>query len=406
VQVLTIHTAKGLEWDRVFVPFVVGGTFPSGQGRERWTSNAQGFPYPLRGDADVLPRLSSWTSKGLSDLGDQFKQDALGEEVRLAYVAFTRARSALHVSGHWWGRTQVKPRAVSEYLDAAAAVCAEQGRPTTRWSPPPTDSTNPELQVVPVAWPRPQVPRPRRERAAELVRAARAQRLVVPAPNGAVDEEEQLDAVAAIDEEIAALREAAASDQIEVPLPASLSTTAVLDLVDDERTFARSLARPMPRRPSTAARFGTKFHAWVESHFGLPVLLDPTELPGRGDADLGSDAELDRVREIFLAGPYAERKPVAIEAPFSLMIGGQQVMGRIDAVFSTDDGVEVVDWKTNASATADPLQLAIYRLAWAELHQLPLDQVSAAFYYVRLGEVDRFGPTDLPDRAELERRLA
>ena len=406
VQVLTIHTAKGLEWDRVFVPFVVGGTFPSGQGRERWTSNAQGFPYPLRGDADVLPRLTAWTNKGLSDLGDQFKQDALSEEIRLAYVAFTRARSALHVSGHWWGRTQVNPRAVSVYLDAVAEVCAEQGRPTTPWSPPPTESTNPELQVEPVAWPRPQVPRPRRERAAELVRAARAQRLVVPAPNGAGDEEEQLAAVTALDEEIAALREAAASGQIEVPLPASLSTTAVLDLVDDEQTFARSLARPMPRRPSTAARLGTKFHAWVESHFGLPVLLDPTELPGRGDADLGSDAELDRVRAIFLAGPYAERKPVAIEAPFSLMIGGQQVMGRIDAVFTTDDGVEVVDWKTNASATADPLQLAIYRLAWAELNRLSLDQVSAAFYYVRLGQVHQFAPADLPDRAELERRLA
>ena len=407
VQVLTIHTAKGLEWDRVFVPFVVSGTFPSGQGRERWTSNAQGFPYPLRGDADVLPRLPAWTNKGLSDLGDQFKQDALSEEIRLAYVAFTRARSALHVSGHWWGRTQVKPRAVSEYLDAVAEVCAEQGRATTRWSPPPTESTNPELQVEPVAWPRAQVSRPRRERAAELVRAARADTLVVPAPNGADDEEQQqLAAVAAIDEEIAALREAGASGPTEVPLPGSLSTTAVLDLVDDEQAFARSLARPMPRRPSTAARFGTKFHAWVESHFGLPVLLDPTELPGRGDADLGSDAELDRVREIFLAGPYAELKPVAIEAPFALMIGGQQVMGRIDAVFSTDDGVEVVDWKTNASATADPLQLSIYRLAWAELNQLPLDQVSAAFYYVRLGEVHRFAPADLPDRAELERRLA
>ena len=175
-----------------------------------------------------------------------------------------------------------------------------------------------------------------------------------------------------------------------------MSTTAVIDLVADEQAFVRSLARPMPRRPSTAARFGTRFHAWVEAHYGLPVLLDPTELPGRGDADLGSDAELDRVREIFLAGPYAELKPIAIEAPFALMIGAQQVMGRIDAVFPTDDGVEVVDWKTNASATADPLQLAIYRLAWAELNELPLEQVSAAFYYVRLGEVHRLAAADLP----------
>ena len=405
VQVLTIHTAKGLEWDRVFVPFVVGGTFPSTQGRDRWTSNAQGFPYPLRGDADVLPRLSAWTSKGLSDLGDQFKQDALSEDIRLAYVAFTRARTALHVSGHWWGRSQVKQRANSEYLDAVSEVCTEQGRPTTRWSPRPTESANPELQVEPVTWPRPRVARPRRERAAELVRAARAGTLEVPAPRPGTDETDQLAALAAIDDEITALRDAAAPGPFEVPLPEALSATAVLDLVDDEQAYARSLARPMPRPPSAAARFGTRFHAWVESHYGLPVLLDPTELPGRGDADLGSDAELDRVREIFLAGPYADLRPVAIEAPFALMIGGQQVMGRIDAIFSTDDGVEVVDWKTNASATADPLQLAIYRLAWAELNQLPLDQVSAAFYYVRLGEVHRFAAADLPDRAELERRL-
>ena len=406
VQILTIHTAKGLEWDRVFVPFVVSGTFPSTQGREKWTSTAQGFPYALRGDADELPRLAAWTSKGLDDLAHQFRQDALSEEIRLAYVAFTRARTALHVSGHWWGRTQVKPRPASQFLEVVAEVCAEQGRPATQWSPPPTESVNPELDVDSVAWPRPQVARPRRERAADLVRAARTGRLEVSGASGGAEEAEQLAAIASIDDEIVTLREAAAAGPVEVPLPGSLSTTAVLDLMSDEQAFAQSLARPMPRRPSTAARFGTRFHAWVEAHYGVPVLLDPTELPGRGDADLGSDAELDRARQMFLAGPFADRKPVAIEAPFALMIGDQQVIGRIDAVFSTDDGVEVVDWKTNVSATADPLQLAIYRLAWAELNQISLDQVTAAFYYVRLGEVHRFGPAELPDRAEIERRLA
>jgi DNA helicase-2/ATP-dependent DNA helicase PcrA len=63
-----------------------------------------------------------------------------------------------------------------------------------------------------------------------------------------------------------------------------------------------------------------------------------------------------------------------------------------------------VDWKTNARQDADPLQLAIYRLAWAELHDVPLEQVQAAFYYVRTGELVE--PPALPGRAELERLVS
>ena len=87
------------------------------------------------------------------------------------------------------------------------------------------------------------------------------------------------------------------------------------------------------------------------------------------------------------------------------MLAGQVVRGRIDAVYTETlpdgtDGYLLVDWKTNWSATADPLQLGIYRLAWAELHGEPLEQVRAAFYYVRTGEVVE--PPDLPDRQALE----
>ena len=56
-------------------------------------------------------------------------------------------------------------------------------------------------------------------------------------------------------------------------------------------------------------------------------------------------------------------------------------------------------------ANADPLQLSIYRLAWAELTGIDLDQVTAAFYYVRLGETVRPGPDELLDRAGLEQVL-
>jgi DNA helicase-2/ATP-dependent DNA helicase PcrA len=175
-------------------------------------------------------------------------------------------------------------------------------------------------------------------------------------------------------------------------------------LAANEQKFARELARPMPRQPSAAARLGTRFHDWVEAHYGQQqVLLDPTDLPGRGDVDLASDVDLDDVIERFRSGPFADRIPYAIEAPFSLVLDGQQVIGRIDAVFRDGDHWEVVDWKTNRSADADPLQLAIYRLAWAELMGVDLAGVSGSFYYVRLGEVQSF--SDLPGRAELEARL-
>ena len=49
------------------------------------------------------------------------------------------------------------------------------------------------------------------------------------------------------------------------------------------------------------------------------------------------------------------------------------------------------------------LQLALYRLAWAELAGVPLDQVRAAFYFVRSGRIVE--PDDLPGRDEIEAML-
>jgi len=186
-----------------------------------------------------------------------------------------------------------------------------------------------------------------------------------------------------------------------VPLPSSLSATAVARLRDDPEQFARELARPMPRKPSPAARFGTRFHAWVEARFGQQSLLDPDGLPGRGDLGIGDEDELRELISTFESGPFAERVPSAVEPPFAVVLAGQVVRGRIDAVYvEPDGGWLVVDWKTNQRQTADPLQLAIYRLAWAELKGVPLTDVRAAFHYVRSGETVEI--SDLADRKGLE----
>jgi DNA helicase-2/ATP-dependent DNA helicase PcrA len=140
----------------------------------------------------------------------------------------------------------------------------------------------------------------------------------------------------------------------------------------------------------------------VEALFGQQALLDDDDLPGAADAFL-DDADLAALQKAFLRGPYADQRPLRIEAPFALAIGGRVVRGRIDAVYEMLDGFEVVDWKTSRSASADPLQLAIYRLAWAEIAGVDVDQVSAAFLYVRTGKVVR---PSLPSREELEEILA
>ncbi|MDQ3664643.1 MAG: PD-(D/E)XK nuclease family protein, partial [Actinomycetota bacterium] len=193
-------------------------------------------------------------------------------------------------------------------------------------------------------------------------------------------------------------------DTVVVDLPGALAATTALRLRADPEGLARDLARPMPRRPSPAGRLGTRFHAWVESHLGQQQLIGPDELPGRADSHIDDDADLRELTEAFRAGPYSDRTPYALEAPFQLVLAGQLVVGRIDAVYARPDGgFDVVDWKTNRREDADPNQLAIYRLAWAELHDLPVERVGAAFYYVRTGTV--IHPPGLPGRADLATAL-
>ncbi|MEV7681018.1 PD-(D/E)XK nuclease family protein, partial [Streptomyces sp. NPDC088341] len=203
----------------------------------------------------------------------------------------------------------------------------------------------------------------------------------------------------------------------DVPVPPSLSASQLLRLAADPDGFAHELARPMPRPPQPAARRGTRFHAWVESRFEeLPLpMLGPDELPGgeEDEPEIADERDLAALKTAFERTPYARRTPYRVEAPFHLTLAGRVIRGRIDAVYrhARTDPVtgaetytyEIVDWKTSRARTADPLQLAVYRLAWAEQHGLPPSAVTAAFLYVRTGEVVR--PEHLPSRPELERIL-
>ncbi len=103
------------------------------------------------------------------------------------------------------------------------------------------------------------------------------------------------------------------------------------------------------------------------------------------------DTELAMLQEAFERSEFADRVPIRVEAPFALPLAGRVVRGRIDAVYATATGYEIVDWKTGLRTEADPTQLALYRLAWAQIAGVAPGAVTAAFHFVRSGAHDPAG---------------
>ena len=388
VQVLTIHAAKGLEWDNVCVANLVEGDFPGdGKGGTGWLGLGR-LPYPLRGDRDSLPE---WNFRGVAsqpeakqsheDFKAAAKAHQLLEELRLIYVAVTRPKSELLLTGSYWKPGNKKPRAASRFLISALEVDAL----SSVQLPELEAEVNPLIEVQKFeSWPLD----PLGERHRSAVEGARDRTL------SAIEREAELAAgiefgdrvQADIDLLLAERDEQRAASHI-VELPVRVPASRFKDFVSDFPALVERYRRPMPSKPYKQTRAGTLFHSWVEARYGAEHLAEELESSDNENRSLDLEA-IAELQANFETSRWAALKPLEVEREIQLTIEGNTFICKLDAVFETENGVEVIDWKTGkrpknqADEELRALQLALYRLAYSRFSGLPLEKIEASFYFV------------------------
>ena len=404
VQILTIHTAKGAEWDFVAVPGLAEGTFPSTYTNDpdNWITNEKQIPFTLRGDGDELPVFSiaqctkdSEASKVIKEYAKLCAAIKKQEEIRLGYVAVTRARTHLLCTTSWWreGARSVDP---SELFAHVAEVAERLGGSLLSHVDAPEDGVRNPLEVNPDTgyWPRDPLGNRREAFDAEVALVNKSEPHSLTLSDDDVLNSWIVDAQALI-AEVKNQR----SPAIQVELPPRISTSTLVALHENPEALALAIRRPVPRSQDPYSRRGTEFHSWVEKQFSALTLFDDTYLDYFDPIE--EDGKLEDLKKAWLSSEYAHRTPVAIEVPFESVVAGVLIRGRIDAVYETQDGYEVVDWKTGSKQLGESaaIQLAMYRLAWSKLKSIDVSKVSAAFHYVPTSVTDK--RADLLDEAAL-----
>ena len=439
VQVLTVHASKGLEWDIVVVPGLVEANFPSYRSRPKedytvlansWITQVSEFPHTLRRDYDSLPPcpfigLSPQAGKdAILAAGEEYRSELgkweVAEERRLAYVAYTRARSQLLLTTSHYAALSKTPKMTSRFLkelerSQMVQFLADDERDD--------DLNNRALDQSSVSvWPHQldalagleepgvadvpgqavlgkQAGLSLRLRAAALVSAAggcqgAGSEEALQIPEGLAP---QLDDWWRQARLLLQERQIRQENGQEIVLPSHLAATAMAKVGKED--FIMSLRRPLPPPPSKAARLGTAFHEEMSQRLNSEgTLLSLAE----AGSDRLSPADrkqvndwLDNVAELEILQGYS---PYATDIDQEIRLAGFNVRCRIDAVFKAVEKGRaqwlIVDWKTGGQRVRVD-QLSLYVHAWAASQGVDISQVRAAYVYVQDGHVDELRPRQI-----------
>ena len=366
VQVLTVHQAKGLEFDAVFVVGMV---------QRRW-------PGPQQRGTDIPDAL-------LPEALPSERDAHVAESRRVAYVAMTRARHHLVLSAHAANAAGVPQRVAQFYEEAREVV----GAAVEEVDPSPEDDALRQVAAL----------RERFERAA--LRAAEA--------HDAAEADERRQAAVAAAEELVDARVAAQRGPLPQPVPTPVAAPARPGqtlTVTDVTTYLRCPLQyrfgrvdRIPQRDSPERRIGIGVHTALEGHYrpdgdggdgARLVARVERELARLGVSEQAEGRQaLRRARERL--PDYAKRhgsrgeQAAAVEQSFTLSLGSHRVRGRIDRIDRYPDGYQLVDYKTGAppgSPQGDASWTAVRLYAAGAQETWSFVPRGAALHYVLDGE--------------------
>ena len=370
VSLLTIHSAKGLEFP---VVFLVNLRPPRPRDTERlfFDPDAGGFVMKnWRGEKH--PRYVE------ASPGAPAVKLAIGERRRIVYVGLTRAKDALFV-------TATREEATARDVGANGLENHDHFAEVLGWA-----LANPQ--------------------SASVVEAEQLELPVMRASNGQVDGGQAV--VAAVLDRLEQLRpgQAAAAPAPSREVELSFSQLHDFDVCPVRYRFSQVWRVPAPPdelQPRHVQAIGS-----TELGSAVHAALAAWHMSGGDLLALYSGPEAGReMLARYLAHPLAAARTIAVEVGFNMRIGATRVRGLVDRICELDGQTVLVDYKTNASLDAAlieaySVQLRLYGLA-AHRGLVPGGQGPRLLLFdLRRGEAMDVAPDDAGVEARVESAAA